>query len=313
MKFQLILTAAGAVAALACASPAFAQSESYRIDANSSSTISLNICSPQVRLSVHGDGDTDLDFTVTDSSGNIVHSDYDTTDITYATLNRRSDVQCENFDLEIQNLGDVYNMAEVTLETLSSGGSSGGSTRSYRANSDSTSRIGLEICGPATRVQVRGDGDTDLDFRIYDPSGNEVASDYATTDTMDTVISPSGSGCATYSMEVVNLGDVYNMYTVTLSSSGAVLGSQDGKNRNVSIHNETGDTITYLYWSNTGATGWGDDRLGSGVLANGQNWNVTVDDASGACMFDFKAKLSGGREIERRGINVCSTYVITFD
>ena len=68
-----------------------------------------------------------------------------------------------------------------------------------------------------------------------------------------------------------------------------------------------------LYWSNTAANNWGDDRLGSGVLAAGQRWEVTVDDGSGACRFDFMARLANGREIERRNVDVCAVYSVQFN
>ncbi len=218
MKFTTITTAFFTAMAAVIATPAAAQSDSYRVEAHSEQTINLNICNPEVFISVNGDGDTDLDFTIRDSRGNIVHSDYDTTDITFTTLYRRSDVECENFELVVNNLGNVWNRYEVDMQT----------TRS------------------------------------------------------DSAVSRSGR-------------------------------SSDGKNREVSLVNDTKETIYYIYWSNIGASGWGDDRLGSDVLLSGDSWGVTVDDGSGACQYDFKAKTAGGREIERRDVNVCAVFTITFN
>lgn len=198
----------------ALATPAAAQTDSYRVEANSEQTINLNICNPEVFISVNGDGDTDLDFVIRNSRGDIVHSDYDLTDVTFTTLYRRNGVQCENFQLEVSNLGQVWNRYEVVMQT--------------------------------------------------------VATD-------------------------------------------ARSGSADDWNREVSLVNDTKETIFYLYWSNTGASGWGDDKLGSDILSAGQQWNVTVDDGSGACRYDFKAVTASGREIERRNVNVCGVFNITFN
>jgi len=218
MKTLTIATTFLAGMAATFSAPAAAQSDSYRVEARSEQTINLNICNPEVFISVRGDGDTDLDFTVRDGRGNIVHSDYDTTDITFTTLYRRADAQCENFQLKVTNLGEVWNRYEVTMQT----------TRS------------------------------------------------------DAAASTGGS-------------------------------SADEWNREVGLVNDTKETIYYIYWSNTGASGWGDDRLGNDVLLSGDSWNVTVDDGSGACRFDFKAVTAGGREIERRDVNVCGVFTISFD
>ncbi len=87
-------------------------------------------------------------------------------------------------------------------------------------------------------------------------------------------------------------------------------GTQDEFNRDVSLINQSGDTIMYLYWSNVNMDNWGDDRLGANVLPDGQTWFVTVDDGTGACQFDFRAVTANGNEIERRNVNVCGVWEI---
>ena len=49
------------------------------------------------------------------------------------------------------------------------------------------------------------------------------------------------------------------------------------------------------------------------VLADGQNWFVTVNDGSGACQYDFMAVTASQRQIERRDVNVCGVYEIYFN
>ena len=102
----------------ALAAPAMAQTESYRVEANGITTIDFDICNPEVYVSVRGDGDTDLDFSVRNSRGDVVHSDYDLTDITFFTLYRQPSTGCEDFSMDVTNLGDVWNRFEVTLQTV---------------------------------------------------------------------------------------------------------------------------------------------------------------------------------------------------
>ena len=97
----------------AAAQPAMAGTETYLVSANDTDWISLRVCGPSA-LAVRGDGDTDLDFTVFNSSGRIVHVDDDLTDITFARL--RPAGQCEGFRLKVENLGPVGNIYSVSLD-----------------------------------------------------------------------------------------------------------------------------------------------------------------------------------------------------
>ena len=59
---------------------------------------------------------------------------------------------------------------------------------------------------------VVGDGDTDLDVRVYDRFGQFVASDLDGTDTCLVEWRPVRGGF--YRIEVRNLSDVYNEYAI---------------------------------------------------------------------------------------------------
>ncbi len=87
----------------------------------------------------------------------------------------------------------------------------------------------------------------------------------------------------------------------------------DGYNRDVTLINQSGETIMFLYWSNVDMDSWGQDQLGTQIMGDGQNWFVTVDDGTGACYFDFMAVTASERQIERRNVNVCSVYEIYFN
>lgn len=106
------------------------QAQSYRVDANDSTAIDLSLCSDNVDVTVRGDGDTDLDFTIRDNYGNTVHRDFDDTDLTFASLRPRRTGGCITYVLSVQNRGDVFNNFSVTLKD--SGGSSGGGNAADR-------------------------------------------------------------------------------------------------------------------------------------------------------------------------------------
>ncbi|MGQ3039292.1 MAG: hypothetical protein ACT6SD_00180 [Brevundimonas sp.] len=81
--------------------------------------------------------------------------------------------------------------------------------------------------------------------------------------------------------------------------------SRDGLNRRVRIHNQTGWTMTHFYASDSRVTSWEEDMLGSSVLAAGRSVMMNIDDGSGACLYDFKARFTNGQELTRFQVNVC--------
>lgn len=106
------------------------QAQTYRVDANASKSIDLSLCSDNVDVTVRGDGDTDLDFTIRDNYGNTVHRDFDETDLTFASLRPRRTGGCITYVLSVQNRGDIFNNFSVTLKD--SGGISGGTVADRR-------------------------------------------------------------------------------------------------------------------------------------------------------------------------------------
>ena len=76
-------------------------------------------------------------------------------------------------------------------------------------------------------------------------------------------------------------------------------------NRHVDIVNETGKTLTEFYASATGTDDWEEDILGEDTLANGEVFDIDIDDGTGACKFDFKAVFLDGSSHVRRAVDVC--------
>ncbi len=229
------LTTTAAVVALAAGStaPAQASERSYRIDGNSESTINIDVCSPQVDLVADGDNDTDLDYWLYDNNNNQIHTDADSTDITFYTIrSAASPGRCLPYRLRVKNLGNVYNQMTLRLTDTGTIASSGRTsidttpttkgdvtTQTIRSEAGSNESYRLNLCAPSVHIEARGDGDTDLDFWISDPSGREVHSDTDSTDLTFATIATgvSNGGCAEYRLRIRNYGNVYNNVAVTLT------------------------------------------------------------------------------------------------
>ena len=63
--------------------------------------------------------------------------------------------------------------------------------------------------------------------------------------------------------------------------------------------------MTHFYASDSRVDDWQEDMLGSGVLSANASVTMNIDDGSGACLYDFKARFTNGQELTRFRINVC--------
>lgn len=82
-------------------------------------------------------------------------------------------------------------------------------------------------------------------------------------------------------------------------------GSGDGRNRVMNIVNDTNRTMVRFYASNSSRSSWGPDQLGSSVLGPHRFTTINFDDGTGACVFDFRAEMSNGQNLNHYNINVC--------
>lgn len=98
-----------------------------------------------------------------------------------------------------------------------------------------------------------------------------------------------------------------------LTACGDVTTTQASADRNVTIINNTGATISRFYGSNAGSDSWEEDILGADVLPAGSRVNINFDDGSGYCTFDFKAEFADGSSSVERGVDVCTTGSVTFN
>ncbi|HEY7556809.1 MAG TPA: hypothetical protein VIH18_18570 [Candidatus Binatia bacterium] len=80
----------------------------------------------------------------------------------------------------------------------------------------------------------------------------------------------------------------------------------DTLNRHVRVHNNSSYVMTELRASNVRRTDWEEDILGVRTLPPGRSINVNIDDGSGHCRYDLKARFGSGAEVVRWNVDVCT-------
>ena len=75
--------------------------------------------------------------------------------------------------------------------------------------------------------------------------------------------------------------------------------SNDGQNRRVRIHNQTGLALQKLQAADVRTATFGPDLLAGTPVAAGASVPVTIDDGAGGCLYDLRAQLVGGETLLR--------------
>ncbi|KMO44920.1 hypothetical protein VQ03_00500 [Methylobacterium tarhaniae] len=101
---------------------------------------------------------------------------------------------------------------------------------------------------------------------------------------------------------------IFSSAILLLISSQATMAA----NRHVDIVNKTGMTLKEFYASSTGSNNWEEDILGRDTIANGETFDINIDDGTGACRFDFRAVFQNGGESVKRNVNVCEISTFTY-
>jgi hypothetical protein len=96
---------------------------------------------------------------------------------------------------------------------------------------------------------------------------------------------------------------------LTAAVFAAAIGAAQAFDRRIRIKNDTGQAIVSVQ-AGSSESGWSGRVLGA--LAAGKAAMATIDDGSGACVYDFSAKLDDGSIRTTPGVNVCdlSVFVI---
>lgn len=83
--------------------------------------------------------------------------------------------------------------------------------------------------------------------------------------------------------------------------------------RDFTVVNHTGDTITHLFVSPSSQPSWGPDQLGNGVIPDGGSHHLLFRPRNyrGQCVFDVRVRI-GGHDNDVHGVNLCTITSISF-
>ncbi len=189
----------------------------YRVEAQSDYWVDLNLCNNPVVVDMRGDGDTDVDFWIYDDRNNQVFSDVDMDDNSVVTLNPPvRNGGCIVYRLKMHNYGNVWNGVQIRVGDNNTNGDAP-SVGTYRVEANREFWVDLNLCRTSARIEIAGDGDTDVDYTIYDNNNRIVAQDLALNDRANFNLSVNArGGCRPYRLKLNNLGNVWNQVTVTI-------------------------------------------------------------------------------------------------
>jgi len=93
-----------------------------------------------------------------------------------------------------------------------------------------------------------------------------------------------------------------------LSATGlhAQQSSNDGRNRNVTIYNNSDKDVYHVYFGRPDMEYYDRDLLGSQILDAGENIRVNIDNGRGDCTFKVKATTAGDADVWEKTFNVCT-------
>lgn len=80
---------------------------------------------------------------------------------------------------------------------------------------------------------------------------------------------------------------------------------------NFDLVNQSAVDLHELYVSAHSVDAWGEDVLGTDVLASGDNTSVTLTDGSDTCDYDLRFVAKDGSAIERNHVDLCAISVYT--
>ena len=117
MKHSIAAALFGFSGLMATAARAGDDVSTFDVQAGATLNLTMTLCAPLVDVEIVGDGDTDLDFYIYDSTGELVFFDEELSDWTNLTVEQPAN-ECREYDLEVINYGDVYNRFRVILDEV---------------------------------------------------------------------------------------------------------------------------------------------------------------------------------------------------
>ncbi len=100
---------------------------------------------------------------------------------------------------------------------------------------------------------------------------------------------------------------------LALSVPSAQAASSDGRDRRITVYNNTDVTIWEFYASNVSRDKWEEDVLTDSVIRSGDKMRFNLDDGTNACRFDLKVVFKDGVVVTKKDFNVCteSSWTLT--
>ena len=85
-----------------------------------------------------------------------------------------------------------------------------------------------------------------------------------------------------------------------------------GYPQDVTISNDTGYNIWYVYISASNSDSWGSDRLGDEVIMDGDSFDFCMPGFGNNCTFDVKVVDSDGDSYVKMEVDLCDTGYLSF-
>ncbi len=96
-------------------------------------------------------------------------------------------------------------------------------TRNDQVESRATDTWSFQFSGyEAVTIALRGDRDTDLDLEVRDENGHVIATSDGASDRESVRFTPARNG--TFKVRVKNLGNIYNVYRLTVRTGSDIAG-----------------------------------------------------------------------------------------
>ncbi|WP_337661089.1 hypothetical protein [Erythrobacter sp. Alg231-14] len=117
-----------------------------------------------------------------------------------------------------QNAQRLLNFTQSTSMMRDTVANRENDVKSYPVQANSTMVIDLYLCTSNVTIDVNGDGDTDVDYNVFNGQGALLHSDSELHDDMFVVLNTQATrgSCETVRLEAQNLGNIFNNITITL-------------------------------------------------------------------------------------------------
>ena len=78
------------------------------------------------------------------------------------------------------------------------------------------------------------------------------------------------------------------------------------------VSNHSALSMVNFYATSVDEEGWRSDLLGETVLVSGRSIDLTIDDGSGQCLYDFRAVFANGRVETAHSVNICQIHAYDY-